>query len=493
MKSRLCGLFEKKGLANLKQYIRLDRIQNKAWFLMSFVNSSFSLAQNTSVWDRVQLSLEEVLGENVSLSWLSNIRYGSIQADSLNLIAKNGLVKSWVEGHYLDTILEVIQKEDPEILKICIEIDTNAPKPKHEAIKASEIVALQPVRKAKVKTQGLHYKHETFDSFIVGDCNRMAYTAARTVADAPGRNHYNPLVLWGKSGQGKTHLLQAIGHYAASHGTAQNVIYTSADDFLKSFMRSVKERKSESFSRFYDSCDVLILDDIQFLAKKERTQDELYKILNRLISHKKQIVLSCDQSPDTVDYLDVRLLSRFQSGLTCAVETMDFATRLEFLHRKASNDGFGLQLDEEAFKWLAVRFQSNARELEGVLVKLLGLRDLMGVELTLDNIRNLVGDIVRTQRKALSIQSIADATAQAFAIKTDLLGAKSRVVTIALPRKVAMHLCRELTDSSLESIGFFFNRDYSTVIASLKAIKQELDDSFELRQKVEEIRLMLTV
>lgn len=463
----------------------------KGLVAMSSVNSAFISSSSESIWDLVRDSLEEVLGEGIFLSWISNLHYESVDAGVLRLSAINDLVKSWVEKNYLEAIQDVICQFDNQIQTIEIQVKTSAPKPR-APIRASDLISpMAPANvpaKAKSKTQGLHYRHATFDNFVVGDCNRMAYSAARTVADAPGRNHYNPLVLWGRSGQGKTHLLQAIGHFASSNGTAANVVYRTADDFLKEYMQSVREKKAEYFCRRYDSCDILILDDIQFLAKKERTQEELYKILSRLLSHQKQIVLSCDQAPHSVENLDARLLGRFEGGLTCALQSMNLETRLAFLRKKAAADGFGLSLDDEAFRWLAMRYQSNARELEGVLVKLIGLRDLMGVDLTLESIRNLVGDIVKSSHRSVSIKSIAEATAHSFGVKVELLSAKSRVSSIALPRKVAMMLSRELTDSSLEAIGFHFNRDYSTVIAGLKSLEKDIEVTSGLIEKIEEIR-----
>ncbi len=454
---------------------------------MPSVNSAVLSASSESFWDLVRDSLEQVLGEGIFLSWISNLHYESIEDGVLRLSAINDLVKSWVEKNYLEAIQDIISQMDDQIRSIEIQVKPSAPKPRMQ-LRAADLISPASPSKVKSKTQGLHYRNATFDNFVVGECNRMAYGAARTVADAPGRNHYNPLVLWGRSGQGKTHLLQAIGHFASSNGTASNVVYRTADDFLKEYMQSVREKKAEYFCRRYDSCDILILDDIQFLAKKERTQEELYKILSRLLSHQKQIVLSCDQAPHSVENLDARLLGRFEGGLTCSLQSMGLETRLAFLRKKAAADGFGLSLDDEAFRWLAMRYQSNARELEGVLVKLIGLRDLMGVDLTIESIRNLVGDAVKSSHQSVSIKSIAEATAHAFGIKMELLSAKSRVSSIALPRKVAMMLSRELTDSSLEAIGFHFNRDYSTVIAGLKSLEKDVELTSGLREKIEEIR-----
>jgi len=285
--------------------------------------------------------------------------------------------------------------------------------------------------------------------------------------------------------------LQAIGRYAIEHETAQKVVYRTADDFLKDYMRALKNRRSEDFYRTYESCDLLILDDLQFLAKKVGTQEELFKIFTRLLSKKKQIVLSCDQPPSDVEGLDQRLLNRFESGLCCSVNPMDLQTRLDFLHRKASAEGFGLELSEDSFRWLATHFRSNVRELEGVLVKLLGLREIMQVDLSLENIRRMVGEVVRSESRTLSLNAIAESTAISFNIKPELLSTKSRVQTISLPRKVAIKLCRELTDNSLEAIGYQFNRDYSTVIASLKAVEVLIAEDLSLRDKIEEIRAAL--
>ena len=202
-------------------------------------------------------------------------------------------------------------------------------------------------------------------------------------------------------------------------------------------------------------------------------------------------MLSCDQLPTELEGLDQRLLNRFESGLCCSMNPMDLQTRLDFLHRKASSEGFGLSLSEDSFRWLATHFRSNVRELEGVLVKLVGLREIMKMDINLETIRSMVGEVVRSEARSISLASISEYVANAYGIKAELLASKSRVQAIAMPRKVAIKLCRELTDHSLEAIGFQFNRDYSTMIASLKSLEEQLLTDPDLLGKVDEIRAAL--
>lgn len=472
---------------------------------MLLVDSLALRSFEKSLWENCLDPLRSSLGEGSFCTWIETLQYIGCDQGILSLGAMNELSRSWVEKHYANAILESARAVDSTIKEIRVQVVGLSCRSKALEIGAKELVEVRPASQRittrldlrandqlRHKQLGQFYADYRFETFVVGECNRMAYTVARTVADAPGDNHYNPLVVYGRSGLGKTHLLQAIGRFAVEQETAQKVLYCSAEKFLKDFIRiAVQERKSDEFYGIYEAADILILDDIQFLVGKERTQEELFKIFNRLLAKKKQIVLSCDQLPSEVAGLDKRLLNRFESGLCCSLNPMDLQTRLDFLHAKSSSEGYGLTLSEDSFRWLATHFRSNVRELEGVLVKLLGLREIMNMELTLDNIQRMVGEVVKAKSKSISMTSIAESTALAFGIKADLLSAKSRVQTIALPRKVAIRLCRDLTDHSLEAIGFQFNRDYSTVIASLKAIDEMIDSDPLLRDKVEGIRQAL--
>lgn len=454
--------------------------------------------------DTLWLSCEEQLrlrlGDSAFFSWIDPMTYMGMDGSNLMLSAPTELTRGWVEAHFLDIILTTVKTHSPLVDNIRIEVRAGA-KGSIKALPSINAEALEDISPIKTKRTVAHkidtsaidhfYKDYTFDTFVVGECNRLVHSCAMTVAQNPGNNHYNPLVIYGKSGLGKTHILQAIGRFAVEHQTAHKVVYRTADDFLKDYMRAVRERRSEQFYRTYEVCDILILDDIQFLAKKVATQEELFKIFTRLLSKKKQIILSCDQLPSEVEGLDQKLLSRFQSGLCLSINPMDLQTRLDFLHRKASAEGFGIELSEESFRWLATHFRSNVRELEGVLVKLLGLREMMQMDLSLENIRAMVGEVVRSESASLSLATIAESTALAFGVKAELLATRSRVQSLALPRKVAIKLCRELTDHSLEAIGYQFNRDYSTVIASIKSIDTLIEEDAELRDRIEGIRMGL--
>lgn len=458
-----------------------------------------------NIWDLCLEPLRQSLGESTFCTWIETLEYMGVEHSTLSLGTPNELSRSWVEQHYASAILEAARTFDSSVSQVRLQVLGISCRSRALEIRAKDLVDVRPAPRNIVRLEPAHktersvakqlgqfYSDYRFETFVVGECNRMAFSVARTVAEAPGDNHYNPLVIYGRSGLGKTHLLQAIGRFSVEQETAQNVLYCSAEKFLKDFIRiAVQDRKSEEFYRIYEAADILILDDIQFLVGKERTQEELFKIFNRLLAKKKQIVLSCDQLPTEISGLDKRLLNRFESGLCCSLNPMDLQTRLEFLHRKASSEGYGLSLSEDSFRWLASHFRSNVRELEGVLVKLLGLREIMNMDLTLDNIQRMVGEVVRSKSKAISMANIVENSALAFGVKPDLLAAKSRVQSLALPRKVAIRLCRDLTDHSLEAIGFQFNRDYSTVIASLKAIDELMDTDPILRDKVEGIRMGL--
>ena len=476
---------------------------------MSSLNSATIDKMKNGLWAATLELLEPKMQVSTFCAWIETLQYLGFDGGTVVLGALNAMHMSWTQKHYSEQILQALRVVDEAVVALRIEetgdctsspIELQASVLADVSKPATQLPVSTPAPKPAVKPSAKKheefisaiYAENRFDAFVVGDCNRTAFTVSKAVAEAPGINSYNPLVLYGKSGSGKTHLLQSIGRYALEHETAANVVYRTADQFIKDYMRiAVEGRNAGAFYRIYDSADVLILDDLQFLAEKVRTQEELHKILNRMLSKRHQIVLSCDQLPSEIEGLDRRLLNRFEGGLCVTLDPMDLQTRLEFLRRKAASEGFGLALSEESLQWLAMHFRSNVRELEGVLIKLLAYRNLLNGEISLASIRSLVGEVVRQQSASLSLKTIADAVALEFGIKPGLLSAKSRVQTISLPRKVAIKLCRELTDQSLEAIGLQFNRDYSTVIASIKSLDAQLPEDEALRDRMDTIRLSL--
>jgi chromosomal replication initiator protein len=328
---------------------------------------------------------------------------------------------------------------------------------------------------------------------VVGDGNRMAHAAALAVAEAPGKNRFNPLVVYGGTGLGKTHLLQAIGSFAQTEGTADNVLYMTSEEFLNQYIDFVINKKdSLSFHKKFNDVDLLLIDDIQFFSGKEGTQKEFFRIFSRLLNASKQIVLSSDRRPDTIPDMMEQILNRFKGGLNADIQPPDLETRMAILRKKALSDG--LALPDEVVQYIAGHITSNVRELEGTLIKLIASSSFTDTDITLEIARELCGDAISSREERLSVKFIKQTAAAVFGIGVNQLSAHTRKKEVALPRSVAMYLCKKWTKQSMRSIGLEFGgRDYSTVIHAAKKIESDLanDKETDLRAKVAEIENLL--
>ncbi len=330
----------------------------------------------------------------------------------------------------------------------------------------------------------------TFDTFIRGESNKLAYAAAMAVANNPGGTRYNPLVIYGTVGLGKTHLIQAIGNAALSKFPSARVLYTSSDRFTVEFVDSIQNNRSNEFQALYRSVDLLIVDDVQFFAGKERTQDIFFHSFNALRELGKQIILTCDRPPKELKDIDDRLLNRLQWGLTADIAAPDLETRIAILRHKAIADG--IELSGEVIEYLATNITANIRELEGCLISLLAISSLEGKEPTLELAREVLRKIAKRSAPILSIESIQRLVSRRFGIEEEALRAKTRRQEVVIARQVAMFLCKELTNHSLKSIGLHFGgRDHSTVIYAVQTIQEDMKRDPSIEKKIEELRRQL--
>jgi chromosomal replication initiator protein len=331
-----------------------------------------------------------------------------------------------------------------------------------------------------------------FESFVVGDGNRMAHAAALAVAEAPGKTSFNPLIVYGGTGLGKTHLLQAIGHFAQTENTADSVVYMTSEEFTNQYIDFVINKKdSTSFYKKFNGVDMLLIDDIQFFGGKHGTQKQFFRIFDQLLRSSKQIVLSSDRQPENIPDMMENIINRFMGGLNTDIQPPNLETRMAILRKKAEVDG--LLLPGEVVQYIADRVTSNVRELEGTLIKLIASSAFTDTGITLDIARELFGDAGGSPER-VSARSIMQLTAQAYGVGVNQLPAHSRKKEVALPRSVAMYLCKKWTKQSLRSIGLEFGgRDYSTVIHAAKKIEADLadDQQTELRAKVSLIEELL--
>jgi chromosomal replication initiator protein len=345
-----------------------------------------------------------------------------------------------------------------------------------------------------VREKERFHPNYTFDSFVVGESNRMAHAAAHAVAEAPGKTSFNPFILYGGTGLGKTHLLQAIGHFAQTENTADAVVYMTSEEFTNQYIDFVINKKdSYSFYKKFNDVDLLLIDDIQFFSGKVGTQKEFFRIFDKLLLNRKQIVLSSDRQPDMIPDMMEHIINRFKGGFNADIQPPNLETRIAILRKKAELDG--LDLPEEVVQYIAGHITSNVRELEGTLIKLIASSSFTDTGITLDIAKELCGDALINKEERISVRLIMQATAQAYGIGVNQLSAHTRKKEVTLPRAVAMYLCKKWTKQSLRTIGLEFGgRDYSTVIHAVKKIDTELGDDgqADLQAKIAAIEEMFS-
>ena len=327
----------------------------------------------------------------------------------------------------------------------------------------------------------------TFDEFVEGDGNRLARSAAFAVAQEPGSTNYNPLLVYGGVGLGKTHLAQAVANYALEHNTAERVLYVSSDRFTSQFVQSVRENRIAAFSSYYRQADLLIVDDVQFFGEKEKTQEEFFHIFNDLHQNGKQIFLCADRPPAEIPGIEERLLSRFQWGLSADIQRPDLETRIAILQRKAARQH--LAVSPDVLELIAQRIDSNVRQLEGALTRLTALVQLDEQKLDLDTARRFLREHTDEGADSLNADDIIEQVAEYFRLEKGDLLSRSRKQTVAQARQIAMYLCRELTDESYDHIGSRFGgRDHSTVIHAYRKIEDGLESDPELQDDISSLQ-----
>jgi chromosomal replication initiator protein len=332
----------------------------------------------------------------------------------------------------------------------------------------------------------------TFENFIKGDSNQLARAAALAVGNNPGGTSFNPLVIYGGTGLGKTHLMHALGNHAIAIRKAKRVVYVSSEKFTIEFVESIQSDRVNEFSYFYRSVDLLIVDDIQFFSGKEKTQDNFFHTFNTLYQLGKQIVLSSDVPPKELKGLDDRLISRFQSGLTADIQPPDLETRIAILRKKSEDNRF--ELPQDVVDFIATNVTSNIRELEGCLISLIARASLDNREITVDLARDVLRMVVNESKSPINIDQIQHIVCEFFDIPEDLLRAKTRKQEVVNARQIAMYLSKELTNSSLKTIGLHFGgRDHSTVIHSCQTIRDRITSDSAFKQNVDQLRRRIEV
>ncbi|MFO0980535.1 MAG: chromosomal replication initiator protein DnaA [Planctomycetota bacterium] len=442
-------------------------------------------AETLTQWKIVLDHIRELVSAQQFETWFKEMRVVELGQSRLVLALPNAFLRDWIKHHYLDVINRAVSHVlrasptisllvDPRLAPAPVDAPVAPPFPSTAALPMPAAPELFP------KSDLVLNPAYTFENFVVGPGNQLSHAAALAVSANPGTT-YNPFFLHGAVGLGKTHLLQAICHVAGTGRRPARILYLSCETFVNHFISAVEHGALESFRTRYRHADVLVIDDVHFLANKERTQEEFFHTFTALFQAGKQIILSSDCPPRDIPNMEDRLVSRFKWGLVTAMEPPDFETRVAIVSRKAKIRGY--ELTDEVCHFVADRVTTNVRELEGAVTKLLGCASLMGRDIDLDLAREALRDFSRSQTTSITIHDIVRAVTKRFGVKLSDLQSKKRTHSLAFPRQIAMYLAREHTTLSLEEIGGHFGgRDHTTVLYGADKVRCEMEKDPSLRE-----------
>lgn len=431
------------------------------------------------IWERALVRIEQKVSRPSFEAWLKETEALELVGHSLVVGVPTIVVKEWLENRYAQLIREVIQEITGLNLHLSFVVGYDGPlRSLNPFFQQDDIISAQ-----------LNPKY-TFESFVIGNSNRFAHAAALAVAEAPARA-YNPLFIYGGVGLGKTHLMNAIGHFVHKHYPSSRVVYLSTEKFTNDFIKSIRDNRTGEFRNKYRSVDVLLIDDIQFLAGKESTQEEFFHTFNALHESNKQIIISSDRQPREIPTLEDRLRSRFEWGLITDIQPPDLETRAAILRKKAELEN--IDISNEVILLVANQVTTNIRELEGALTRINAYSSMTGQKIDESLVEKTLKDIIpNTKSDPISIALIQKVVADYFNLRLDDMKAKKRTKAVAHPRQIAMYLCRELTDLSLPKIGEEFGgRDHTTVMHAQDKIRSDIANNPSIANQVEAIIKLL--
>ena len=433
-----------------------------------------------ALWEKLSAALKPQVSADTYKRWFSAVELMKVTDEDVTLRVPNNIYQLWIESNHMP------------VLQNAITAALGAPRAvRFETLETSDdefALGSATPRKSEASQRGSGAvlglnPRNTFESFVVGPNNQIAHAASLAVAQAPART-YNPLFIYGGVGLGKTHLMQAIGQFVWSKKKNSRVMYLSSETFINEFIDAIQHNMLVKFRKRYRQTDLLLIDDIQFLGGKERSQEEFFHTFNTLFDGHKQIVLSSDRPASEIANLEHRLVSRFEWGLTAELQPPDIETRLAILRKKAKT--LQIKLGDEVYQFLANRIRTNVRRLEGALMRVASFASLSGKELTQETIEHLLKDILLEERRqTVTIEQIQRKVAEHFDVRLADMTSKRRPASIAFPRQVAMYLARELTKASLHEIGDAFGgRDHGTVLHACKLVKKRMKEQDNVRQTI---------
>ena len=435
---------------------------------------------DSSIWDQVLGRIETKVNRHSFYTWFRPTSFVADGGVAITVRVPNQLFKDWLTKHYSMILSEALAEvRRPGTSVLFVAEGTSVAQPPPETIPGPEAFELEPTTPAGAPATapgGLNPRY-TFDTFIVGPSNQFAHAACRAVAEAPSRS-YNPLFIYGGVGLGKTHLMHAVGQYVLQHDRSLKLTYISSERFMNEMINAVRYDRVLDFRERYRSVDVLLVDDIQFLAGKEGTQTEFFHTFNALYDSQKQIVLSSDSPPHEIPALEERLRSRFEWGLTADIQSPDLETKAAILKKKAEAEA--VPLPDNVAMYIAGKIKSNIRELEGSLIRLIAYASLTGQDISLPLAQEVLRNILDHDEKAVTIEAIQKHVADYYNLKMVELKSRNNSKSVAMPRQIAMYLCKTLTHASLPEIGRSFGgKHHSTVIHSIRKVedlrKRDLD------------------
>jgi len=466
-------------------------------------------SQLHETWQLILSELSKELNKPSFETWFNLSRPVSLENNRLVVEVPNDFTKEWFETRYQTQIVNALKAITGENYSVNFIIaadledkdefellgDLSQPR---QVLKSSSDAPQQLAQSSHNNphdSNEVHLKNKfissfnpryTFDTFVVGSCNRLSHAASQAVAESPARA-YNPLFIYGGVGLGKTHLLHAIGQYTLIKHGFTRVFYFSSEKFTNEFINSIRDNKTLDFRNKYRNMDILLIDDVQFLAGKEQTQEEFFHTFNALHDNNRQIIISSDRPPKEIPTLEDRLRSRFEWGLITDLQPPDLETRTAILKKKALSDG--IDIPDQVIQYIAEKIVTNIRELEGALIRIVAYASLSESPVTLELTEAALQDIIFTRQKNITIKNVIQATADGFNIKPEEIKSKKRTQNIALTRQVAMYLCRMLTDLSLPKIGEEFGgRDHTTVLHAFKKIEEMIANDSDFKHRIELIK-----
>lgn len=463
------------------------------------------------VWNTCLTAIKESINPLAFKTWFLPIRPLSFSGGELTIEVPSQFFYEWIEENYSSLLKQtlrdvigpearlmysiVMDKSQGQPVTIELPQQTASPATYQQSVQKVDLIEEQRSEafERNVNRFETHLNSKyTFDTLIRGDCNSLAFAAAKAVSQNPGQNAFNPLVIYGGVGLGKTHMMQAVGNSVRENRLTDRVLYVSSEKFAIDFVNAIQNGKIQEFSSFYRSIDVLIIDDIQFFSGKEKTQEEIFHIFNTLHQSNKQIILSADRPIKDIKGIEDRLISRFNWGLSADIQPPDYETRKAIILSKLQQNG--VILDDAVIEFIATNVTENVRELEGCIVKLLAAQSLDNRDIDLAFTKSTLKDIIRHTTKQLTLDTIEKGVCSYFSITSNDLKGKSKKKEIAVGRQIAMYLAKVLTDSSLKTIGLHFGgRDHSTVIHAVSTISKRVEQISEERKRIEEIKKRIEI